>query len=182
IPGATVIATNADTRTQRKTSSNADGGYVVPLLPPGNYRVAVEKEGFQPLLRSGINLEVDQVATIDLIMQVGNITQAVEVVASGPLLAVTNSQMGEVVNNVQVESLPMNGRQPFRLLELTPGVFKAPSSNGQYQDIAVNQGNETIFSIGGGRARTNEVLIDGVPSTVGTGNTITTIPPVDATE
>src|SRR6478672_13581923 len=71
IPGAAVTVTNADTKTLSKTSSNAEGGYVVPLLPPGNYRVSVEKAGFQPLLRSGINLEVDQVATIDLIMQVG---------------------------------------------------------------------------------------------------------------
>ncbi|MCL4402773.1 MAG: carboxypeptidase-like regulatory domain-containing protein [Acidobacteria bacterium] len=182
VPGAAIIATNADTQAQRKTTSNDDGGYMVPLLPPGKYRISVEKTGFQPLLRSGISLEVDQVATIDMVMQVGNVSQAVEVVASGPLLAVTNPNLGEVVNNVQVESLPMNGRQPFRLLELTPGVFKAPSSNGQYQDVPVNQGNESIFSISGGRARTNEVLIDGVPSTVGTGNTITTIPPVDATE
>lgn len=121
IPGASVTVTNADTETQRKSSSNAEGGYAVPLLPPGNYRIAVEKEGFQSLLRSGVSLEVDQVATIDLIMQVGNVTQAVEVVASGPLLAVTNPNLGEVVNNVQVENLPMNGRQPFRLLELTPG-------------------------------------------------------------
>jgi Carboxypeptidase regulatory-like domain len=182
VPAANITATNTDTQAQRKTASNADGGFVVPLLNPGKYRISVEKPGFQPLVRSGITLEVDQVATIDLSMQVGNVTQAVEVVASGPLLATTNSHLGEVVNNEQVQNLPMNGRQPFRLLELTPGVFKAPSSNGQYQDVAVNQGNESIFSISGGRARTNEVLIDGVPTTVGTGNTITTIPPVDATE
>jgi hypothetical protein len=182
VPGATITATNIDTQVQRRTASGEEGSYAIPLLPPGTYRLTVEKTGFQPQVRSGISLEVDQVATIDAVLQPGDVTQAVEVAADAPLLAVTNPTLGEVINNVQVESLPMNGRQPFRLLELTPGVFKAPSSNGQFQDIPVNQGNETIFSISGGRARTNDVLIDGVPSTVGPGNTITTIPPVDATE
>lgn len=182
IADARITVTNTDTTTQRKTASNGQGGYVVPLLPPGRYQITIEKEGFQPVVRSGITLEVDQVATIDFAIQVGSVTQAVEVVESGPLLATTNATLGEVVNNVQVENLPMNGRQPFRLLELTPGIFKAPSSNGQYQDIPVNQGNETIFSIDGGRARTNEVMIDGVPTTVGAGNTITIIPSVDSTE
>src|SRR5436190_22162181 len=97
VPGANITAINADTQAQRKTASNGDGGYVVPLLTPGNYRISVEKAGFQSLVRSGIRLEVDQVATIDLSMQVGNVNQAVEVVASGPLLADTNSQVGAVV-------------------------------------------------------------------------------------
>jgi hypothetical protein len=182
VADAQVTVTNIDTQAQRRTSSNAQGGYVVPLLPPGHYRISIDKTGFQPVVRSGVTLEVDQVATLDFTIQVGNVTQAVEVTATGPLLATTNPNLGEVVNNVQVENLPMNGRQPFRLLALTPGIFKAPSSNGQYQDVPVNQGNETIFSIDGGRARTNEVMIDGVPTTVGSGNTITIIPPVDATE
>ena len=75
------------------------------FFPPGNYRILVEKTGFQPLLRSGINLEVDQVATIDITMQVGSVTQAVEVLASGPLLAVTNPTLGEVINNTEVQKL-----------------------------------------------------------------------------
>lgn len=182
VPNVQVTVTNTATQANRKTTSTAEGNYVVPLLPPGSYRISIEKQGFKPLTRTGVTLEVDQVATIDLVMEVGGVTQAVEVTASGPLLATTNSATGEVVNNTQVQNLPMNGRQPFRLLELTPGIFKAPSSNGQYQDIPVNQSNETIFSVGGGRARTNEVMIDGIPTTVGAGNTLTVIPPVDSTE
>src|SRR5215471_9240345 len=81
IPDAQITITNTDTQAQRKTTSNAEGGYVVPLLPPGNYAISVAKTGFQPLVCSGVRLEVDQVATINLVMQVGNVTQAVEVVA-----------------------------------------------------------------------------------------------------
>jgi hypothetical protein len=128
--GATITATSTDTQVRRRTTSGEAGSYAIPLLPPGTYRLTVEKTGFQPQVRSGISLEVDQVATIDAVLQPGDVTQAVEVVAAAPLLAVTNPTLGEVINNVQVESLPRGSARIWRHRRRLVTVTNRPPSGG----------------------------------------------------
>lgn len=182
VPDAQISAANLETGLKRETRTNEQGNYSVPLLPPGSYRVTVTKQGFRPISRSGITLAVDQAARIDFVLEVGAVTETVEVTAAVPLLDQETSALGQVIDNSKVVNIPLNGRSPFRLVQLTTNVMTAPSANGQFGDIPVNTMDDSIISINGGRAKTNEVLIDGIPSTTGVANQMTTIPSVDSTQ
>jgi len=182
VPEASVSASNEDTGLRRSGTSNTEGNYVLPLLPPGKYRITVQKEGFRPVTRSGVVLQVDQVARIDFVLDVGAVTDSVEVTANAPLLDQETSSLGQVVDNRKIMSLPLNGRMTFRLVNLTPGVLTTPGSSGQFGDVSVGTFDDINFSINGGRAQSNEVMVDGVPSTTGFLNLFTTVPSVDATQ
>lgn len=182
VPGVEITVTNTATSVVMKTSTNASGIFTVPLLPVGSYRVEAQKAGFRPVTHERITLAVDQVARLDIVLQVGQITQAVEVSAVAPILQTDSSALGQVVDSSKIANLPLNGRSPFRLVQLTPGILSAPSANGQFGDLAVNTTWDSNFSINGGRFQSNEVQIDGVPSTAGFFNQITTIPSVEATQ
>jgi hypothetical protein len=182
VPEASVSASNEDTGLPRSGSSNTEGNYVLPLLPPGRYRITVQKEGFKPVTRSGVVLQVNQVARIDFVLDVGAVAETVGVTADAPLLDQQTSSLGQVVDNRKILSLPLNGRMTFRLVNLKPGVLTTPGSSGQFGDVSVGTFDDINFSINGGRAQSNEVMVDGVPSTTGFLNLFTTIPSVDATQ
>src|SRR5574340_349145 len=182
VAAAAVTVENLETGVKREAKTNEAGSYAVPSLQPGNYRVMVEASGFKPVNRSGIRLVVDQVARIDFQLEVGAVTETVEVTAEAPLLAQDPSSLVQVIDSSKIVNIPLNGRSPFRLVQLTPGVLGVPSTNGQFGDLPVNTMDDSIISINGGRAKTNEVLIDGIPSTTGFVNQMTTIPNVDATQ
>lgn len=181
IPAAVITVINEDTGVKLHSESNDLGYYTVPLLQPGAYRVTVQKPGFKPTTRTGIVLQVDQIARLDFVLEVGAVTETVEVAERTPLLAQESSSLGQVVDGSRILSIPLNGRSPFRLVQLTTNVFVVPSANGQFGDVPVNTMDDSIISINGGRAKTNEVLIDGIPSTTGFVNQMTTIPQVDST-
>ena len=183
IAGATVTVTNAARGIKALATSDATGGYVVPLLPPADgYQLTVSKEGFSAATRNGITLQVAQVAKVDIALTVGSVSQNVTVTGAPPLLDTQTSSVGQVIEKQSIASLPLNGRSSFRLIQLTPGVTFNQAANGQFGDVAVNTSWDADFSVNGGRAQSNEILIDGVPSTVGFFNQITTIPSVDDTE
>src|SRR5215471_15762152 len=182
VPGALVKLTNIDMGTVRQEHSDESGSYVFPLVPPGNYRLSVTKDGFRPLDQGGITLVVDQVARIDVQLEIGSVSQQIEVKAAAPLLDQETSALGQIVDNVKIQNIPLNGRSPFRLVQLTPGLLTEPGANGQFGDVPVNTNWDTNFSINGSHQMSNEILIDGVPSTTGQFNTITTIPSIEATQ
>ncbi|HEY3839868.1 MAG TPA: carboxypeptidase-like regulatory domain-containing protein, partial [Bryobacteraceae bacterium] len=181
VPAATVTILNTETGIKRETASNGEGVYAAPSLQPGNYRITVQKEGFRPVSRERITLVVDQVARIDFQLEVGAVTGSVEVTAAAALLEQDTSSLGQIIDGSKVTNIPLNGRSSVRLVQLTPTVLSVPSTNGQFGDVPVNTMDDSIISINGGRAKTNEVLIDGIPSTTGFVNQITTIPNIDAT-
>jgi len=182
VPQASIRVVQSGTGLVRETQSNDAGNYVVPLLPPGKYRITAEKQGFKPMVRPEIELQVDQVARIDFVLQVGDATQTVEVAAPAPLLDQETSALGQVIDNRTILQMPLNGRMAFRLVQLTSGVLTTASSNGQFGDISVGTFDDNVFSVNGGRARTNEVMVDGVPSTTGFLNLFTHVPSVDSTQ
>ena len=182
VPGVDVKIENTDTGFTRQTTTAENGAYAFPLLPPGNYKLTTGKDGFRPQSRTGINLAVDQVARLDLELEIGAMTQEVSVTATAPLLEQETSALGQVIDNRKIQNIPLNGRSAFRLVTLTPGIMTSPSSSGQFGDIPVNTNFDGNFSINGGRQMSNEVQIDGVPSTTGQFNTITTIPSIEATQ
>lgn len=183
VPDAAVTVANASRGIRRVVTSDKQGDYVVPLLPPASgYSVSVSKQGFKQATRGGITLQVAQVARVDMTLEIGSATQSVSVSAAPPLLASQTSSLGQVISQRSIMQMPLNGRSPFRLVRLTPGVVFSPSAFGQFGDVAVNTTWDTNFSINGGRSQSNEVLIDGVPSTTGYFDQITTIPSIDDTQ
>src|SRR6266404_3143498 len=165
VSGAKVIATNADTGVSREASSDAAGDYVMTLLPPGNYNLSVEAQGFRRLLRSGVTLEVNQRARVDFAMQVGQVNETVEVAATAPLLESQSSSLGSVIGERFVNELPLNGRNFVQLAILSPGVngvgFSVTGTvmSGARPDDR-RPGSE-IFS-NGNREGANNFLYDGV--------------------
>ncbi|MBI3693329.1 MAG: TonB-dependent receptor [Acidobacteria bacterium] len=177
VPGARVTLLNVDTGAKREATSNNLGYYTVPVLPPGNYQASVQASGFKPITRSGIVLHVNQRAQIDFFLELGEVKEAVVVTANVPLLQTTEASLGAVVDNRKIADLPLNGRNPFDLVALTPGsvFYGRPSLPGNNIPL-------TNFSTNGGPSLSNEVLLDGIPNTVGQFNQLAIIPSIDATQ
>jgi hypothetical protein len=183
VPGATVTVIDSQRGTKLTTTTDGRGEYVFPQIAPGdNYEITVTKQGFKETIQRRLTLQVAQSAKIDLTMDIGNVSESVTVSSDPPQLDTQTSSMGQVISGQTVENLPLNGRSTFRLIALTPGVTFSQSAYGQFGDVAVNTTWDTNFTINGGRAQSNEILIDGVPSSVGFFNQITTLPTVDDTQ
>ena len=121
VQGARVSVNNVDTGIRREAVTNESGLYEFPLLQPGTYSLTAQKEGFKQTTQSGIRLEVNQVARIDLTMQLGAVSESVEVQAAAPLLESNTSAVGQVVESKAVSDLPLNGRNFAQLAILSPG-------------------------------------------------------------
>lgn len=177
-PGATVTLTNVDTGIQRSARSNEQGYYTIALVPAGNYRAEIKLTGFTAIDRTGITLQVNQVARMDFSLTLGEVKESVSVQAESPILNAAEASLGAVVNNSKISNLPLNGRNPFDLVMLTPGtqVYGRP-------DMPGNNIPLSNFSTNGGPSMTNEVLLDGVPNTAaGRQNEFIVIPSVDAVQ
>lgn len=182
IPEARVEATNLANGFNRVATTSDAGVFTLPFLPPGAYRVTVAKTGFKASTVASVEIQVDQVARLDFTLEVGTAAESITVEAAAPVLDQATSALGQVIDNAKISNMPLNGRSSFRLVQLTPGVLSAPSANGQFGDIPVNTMDDSIFSINGGRNKSNEVMIDGAPSTTGFVNVITAIPSIDSTQ
>ena len=125
IPGASVVATNLDTGTRRDAITNDEGDFVIPNVPIGRYEVAAELAGFKRVVRSPVPLDVDQTARVDFELEVGNLTETVEVKASIPLVNSETSSIGQVIGETQVRNLPLNGRNFIQLGLLVPAPRRA---------------------------------------------------------
>ncbi len=124
VPNAQVEVTNVETGTYWQTTSNDSGYYTISLLPPGNYRLAVRMAGFKSINRSGVILDVAQLARIDFTLEVGGVTETVEITATAPLLESQSASLGQVVDTRTINDLPLNGRNYLQLAQLSPGVLE----------------------------------------------------------
>src|SRR6202142_1040842 len=122
IEGATITVTNVERGTSQTAVSGSDGEYVVPFLPTGTYRVAVEKPGFQRQDSPPTPVDVDQHARPDFSLAVGNVSQTVEVTSQASLIRSESAELGEVITQKPIENLPLNGRNFAQLVYLVPGV------------------------------------------------------------
>src|SRR5215475_11934502 len=131
---ATLTVTNPLTGYVRNTTSNAAGNYSFPSLPPGLYDVRAEMQGFQTEIRSGIELQVQQTARIDFGLNVGSVSQTVEVQGGAPLVNSENATVGTVIEQKRIEDLPLNGRSFVSLIALSPNVISGQTSTGGFGD------------------------------------------------
>jgi hypothetical protein len=177
IPSAGITVRNTDTGVSRNTTSNDAGFYAVPSLDPGNYDVVVQHQGFKPMRRAGVQLHVNQASELNFALAVGDVNDTITVKADAPLLESTEGALGAVVDNAKVLNLPLNGRDPFDLVLLTPGT--------QAYSRGILPGNNiplSNFSTNGGPPLSNDILLDGVPDTTIVQNQFVIIPSVDATQ
>jgi Carboxypeptidase regulatory-like domain/TonB dependent receptor len=151
LPGVKVAITNTATGAVRDASTNDLGYYAIPQLQPGEYSLKAEKQGFRTIIETGIKLEVDQRATVELTMPVGDLAQEVSVKAIAPLLDTVEPSIGQVIDNRQIVGLPLNGRDYAQLALL---------SSGTTNPIAGSRAGG--FSSGGQRLSANNYLLDGV--------------------
>ncbi|MFB3826000.1 MAG: TonB-dependent receptor domain-containing protein [Bryobacteraceae bacterium] len=129
IPQVEVTATNVATNFAKTATTDASGRYQIQYLPLGAYRVEVTAAGFKKFSQSGIVLEVDRNARVDPKLEVGAISDTVEVRTDAPLVETTNAALGHTVNNTDIINLPLVNRDVYSLLELTPGVDSTSPDN-----------------------------------------------------
>lgn len=155
VPAATVTVTNMQTGVKNTSVTNDGGNYILISLNPGLYIVSVSKTGFESVTRSGIRLDVAQIARVDFTLSLGQVNQTVEVKAGTAMLQTEQSTLGDVVPQSGVVNLPLNGRNYLELATLVPGV--------------VNEGLSQFFftlptsdlSINGSRDSAADYMIDG---------------------
>ena len=182
VPGASVTIVNNETGLTRAATTTSAGEYDVPSLPPGTYHVSAEMKGFKKVALSGIRLNVDQKARVDLKLEVGDLTESVQVEAAVPLVQSDSSELGVTVNESQIKELPLNGRDFVQLTRLIPGVTRGvPGSN---NDGASNEGwrMSSTIAANGMRTRDNNFLLDGIDNNELNLNTVIIFPSVDAIE
>lgn len=175
IPGATITATNLDTGIRNIVTSNAEGLYEIPLLPPGRYTITVELSGFRTETRTGLVLAVQQAVQLDFRLDVGGVSQTVQV--SVPLVDTRVSSLSHVIDNTRIRELPLNGRNPLELSRLTPGVTLLATAF-----LDTRNFNLTSVSINGGQGGSNAVLVDGGSVTLPERNEYSVVPNVDAVQ
>ena len=179
VRGANVTLTNTGTGERHQTQSGEGGDYQFLNLVPGKYRVEVEQSGFKKAISENVEVNVSGTARADVTMQVGEVTQNLEVHATPPVLQTENASLSQVVNSRAVEELPVNGRNVMNLTALVPGVVAQGSTTGNAltgQNIFA-AGN---YQIGGGFANQGAVYYDGVPANSALGNLVNMVPSPEA--
>ena len=162
VPGASITATNVERQISRRTVSNTVGHYVIGQLDPGTYRLTVEAQGFRMASAPEIRLDVNQAAQIDVTLELGAVSEVLEVKTQAPLLEVTTAQLGAVFTSDKISDLPLNARNFTELLILTAGA--SPISVGQNATGAEGEkvGAAVYPSINGQQNRSNSFTIDGI--------------------
>src|SRR4051794_13662788 len=122
IPGASVVLVNTATNDRREGVSGGDGTYPFVNLVPGTYRLEVELTGFQRYVRDGIQVNVQSAPRIDAALQLGNLSETIQVTGAAPLLQTQNASVGSVVGSRAVQELPLNGRNVLNLIAVAPTV------------------------------------------------------------
>ena len=156
--GIPVVVTNEATGVKATQLTNDVGAYSFTTLFPGKYSIHAEMKGFRPVDVNGVQLEVNQTARYDLSMEVGQVTERVEVAATLATLATDTSDVGQVVENKTIVDLPLNGREYLQLAALTNGVFLTGGKGGE------SAGPE--FSSQGVRMNSDSFLIGGVETRI----------------
>jgi len=157
IVGARVTAISAGTDLRYEVRSNGAGEYHLANLPPGRYRIEVEKTGFKKLVKPNVLLHVQDALEINFELKVGSASETVTVEGGAPLLDISGATVSTLIDNRFVENLPLNGRSFSALIDLTPGVVLVPT----------NFFEEGQFSVNGQRPDANYFMVDGVSANLG---------------
>ena len=164
IPRASITIKNVATGSVRQVTSNSDGLYRAPDLPPGTYEVAASATGFATVVRAGVQLDVGVELVIDLRAPVGSVVERVEIKEDVPSVETSSSTISAVIGATSVRELPLNARDWTLLANLEPGVATVRTQN-----VAATSGFErsnrgfgTQLTVGGNRPQQNNYRLDGI--------------------
>src|SRR5688572_4440912 len=158
VPNAQITITNKDTGIVHRTSSNVDGIYIAPSLLPGNYQLEFQAPGFKKNQVLNQRMETAQKARLDITLELGDVQQVIDVQATITPLQTETAEISETITAKDIQSIPLNGRVPYSLLALTPGVAAA-GDDPSTLEFASN------LSLNGSRMGSNAYVIDGASTT-----------------
>jgi hypothetical protein len=168
IGGATVTVSDETRGVSRSVTTDDRGGFIVLALPPSTYKVRVEASGFAPKNLTGVKVDVGQVAALTVQLSVGAVEAVVNVVAGGEVVEVERTQQSSVINERQIDSLPINRRNYLDFVLLTPGVTDSDNISDS-SDFRVAQTPQTGLSFGGNNGRGNSIMVDGAAADTNSG-------------
>src|SRR5438093_13444671 len=180
IPGAMVTVTNPATNQVRSAISNEARVYNFPVLQPGKYNIKVELPGFRTITQNDVELQVQFAARIDFTLQVGDVSQTVEVEGTTALIATENATVGTVIENKRIVEMPLNGRNFLQLASLSPNVSYGFTGAGQEDQRQGGSRAAQNIAVAGQRSAFNHFTLDGVENTDVNFNTYVILPSIDA--
>jgi outer membrane receptor protein involved in Fe transport len=154
VPDAVVTITNEETRLQQNVKTDTGGRYNFPRLSIGNYAIDVVAPGFKKVQQTGINLTAEQALTVNFTLQIGQVTEQVEVTGAVTGIETVTSTVRTVIGHQLIEDLPLNGRNALQLQTLIPGAINQTGAR-------VSLSQEDGVSVNGARGNDNNVLLDG---------------------
>ena len=186
IAGAQVKAINVDKGQVRDTVSEATGRYALPDLPVGNYKLEISAKGFKTYVQTGIILQVASNVTVNAPMQIGAVTESIQVEANAAMVETKENSVSQVINQDSMIDLPLNGRNPTQLLTLTGAGTTTMTLNGGdltgSKNIQGTAGGSGQFSVAGSQANGINFLLDGGDNNDAFSNVALPIPFPDAVQ
>jgi hypothetical protein len=180
IEGASVTVKEVNKGTVQKYVTDENGAFYAPFLSPGTYQVSVQKAGFKTQLSSKIDLQVDQKQRLDFTLQIGEVTESVDVVASAPLVRSETAELGQVVVERAIRELPLNGRNFAQLVYLAPNVTPGQQGENLSGQSSFNPRAASNFNALGSQANMNAWLVDGIDNNEYTFNTVIVQPSIES--
>ncbi|MBM3752384.1 MAG: TonB-dependent receptor [Acidobacteria bacterium] len=180
VAGAAITVRNTATNGVRNAVTNEDGVYTIPALVPGMYEVKAEKTGFKAATRTNIELQVQQAARVDFNLEVGQVSEVVEVSSRLPLLSTEDATVGSVIEQKRITELPLNGRNFFSLVGLSPNVNIGFNQAAQAAGRQGGSRSELTISIAGARSAWSNYTLDGITNTDINFNLYIVLPSVEA--
>jgi Carboxypeptidase regulatory-like domain len=178
VASAQLTLTSSATSAKQTFTTTEDGLYSFVNLNPGEYMLEVEKSGFKHVKREAIVVQVQQAVRIDVAMELGAVSQTVEVTAETPLLQPTSASLGQVIDQRPTNEIPLNGRNVFNLITLAPAAIAQGGSGGS--QVGQNPFSWGNYQVGGSFGNESVEYIDGQPVNIGYINLPVLIPDQDA--
>ena len=180
IPGVTVTALQVETSTPTTTTTDSSGNYTFTNLQIGKYSITFQKEGFQRIVQSNVDLGIGQVVRFDIALKVGSVSQTVEVTDAPPLLQTETSSLGTIETEKRIVDLPLNGRNFFKLTYLGPGTNEGATGTSAGAGSTDNNRPGTAVSVNGLRIFDNNFLLNGMDNNEFGNGTVVIQPPPDS--
>jgi outer membrane receptor protein involved in Fe transport len=174
VAGATIVVTDEGKGTSRTVTADESGNFVVLSLPPSSYKVEVNAAGFASRTLRGVKLDVGQVAAMPITLAVGGVEAVVNVAAGSEVVEVERTQQSSVINQAQINNLPINRRNYLDFALLTPGVTDSDNIS-DASDFRVAQTPQSGLSFGGSNGRGNSIMVDGASADTNSGAARTVI-------
>jgi hypothetical protein len=180
VPDVELTITNQNTGVIWRVTTDSHGDYIAPALPSGSYRIQVRRQGFRGAQSADNVVSVAQDTRVDFTLEVGSVSETVEVVATAPLVRSTTSEIGETIDHKQVDELPLNGRLFSQLMQLVPGAVPDGPTDAAESTSGSGARSPIQASINGVSYKNGNFTIDGVSNREPANGYINISPPVEA--